>query len=197
MAKPLVTEAMVFTAATELQAQGRTPSILQVQAHLGMGSFTTIKRYLDSWHAQQAEPVLAEAPPALAEEGTRFVRTLWATAQTLASEQVAQVQAAAAQQVAAALTAQAEAEAAVVRLETEGEAREQALDEHRREAARLGRLLLEAQAQAEVAAQQVAAARAELARQEEHGRREVAQLAEAVTALQAQVTALVAQGKGA
>lgn len=53
MAKPIVTQERVNETADALVATGEEPSIITVQARIGGGSYTTIKRYLDVWKQQQ------------------------------------------------------------------------------------------------------------------------------------------------
>jgi hypothetical protein len=48
MAKAVVTQARVFEVAQALTDQGTAPTILNVQEEIGGGSYTTVKRYLDS-----------------------------------------------------------------------------------------------------------------------------------------------------
>lgn len=62
MAKPVVTEALVFTVSDQLQAGGTEPTILTVQERIGGGSYTTIKRYLDTWKQQQTRQPMVEGP---------------------------------------------------------------------------------------------------------------------------------------
>ena len=54
MARPLATQEIVFDAASALVADGVQPTIVTVQAKIGGGSYTTIKRLLDKWHAERA-----------------------------------------------------------------------------------------------------------------------------------------------
>ncbi len=49
MAKALVTREAVFEAADVLAAAGDDPSILAVQGRIGGGSYSTVKRFLDTW----------------------------------------------------------------------------------------------------------------------------------------------------
>ena len=59
MARPLATKELVFDAASSLVSDGTEPSIVNVQAKIGGGSYTTIKRYLDAWNVQREISVLA------------------------------------------------------------------------------------------------------------------------------------------
>jgi len=81
-----------------------------VQSRIGGGSYTTVKRYLDTWRRHQAEQTSAvEPPPDLVEKGNELTRALWRSAQQWAEREVklvreqaaADVQAAKREQVAA------------------------------------------------------------------------------------------------
>ena len=82
MAKQLATQELVFEAARAITDEGAEPSILTVQAKIGGGSYTTIKRHLDAWVAHQAIAAQAsiETPSAVLDKSTEFGRTLWAMA---------------------------------------------------------------------------------------------------------------------
>ena len=56
MAKALVTQDRVFEVADVLTARGEEPSILSVQAAIGGGSYSTVKRYLDLWKGAGRQP---------------------------------------------------------------------------------------------------------------------------------------------
>ena len=47
MAKSVVTQERVFEVADALTERGEEPGILSVQATIGGGSYSTVKRYLD------------------------------------------------------------------------------------------------------------------------------------------------------
>ena len=49
MAKPVVTQERVFEIAEALTLRGEAPTILSVQAAIGGGSYSTVKRYIDVW----------------------------------------------------------------------------------------------------------------------------------------------------
>jgi chromosome segregation ATPase len=120
MARAIVTQEAVAEAAAQLVAAGEEPSIINVQARIGGGSFSTVKRYLDAWkEAQAAVPAQVEAPPAVQEQAAAFGRAVWQAAVALAEQQIAQVRAEAERQVAQARASEAEAMQAVTRLETQ------------------------------------------------------------------------------
>ena len=120
MARAIVTQEAVAEAAAQLVAAGEEPSIINVQAQIGGGSFSTVKRYLDAWkEAQAAAPALVEAPPAVQEQAAAFGRAVWQAALVLAEQQIAEGRADAERQVAQARASEAEAMQAVTRLETQ------------------------------------------------------------------------------
>jgi hypothetical protein len=110
MARAIVTPEAVAEAAAQLVAAGEEPSIINVQARIGGGSFSTVKRYLDAWkEAQVAAPAQVEAPPAVQEQAAAFRRAVWQTTVALAEHLSAQVCAEAERQVAQARVSVAEA----------------------------------------------------------------------------------------
>ena len=148
MAKPVVTEALVFTAEGQLQAGGTEPTIITVQERIGGGSYTTIKRYLDAWKQQTQQPVI-EVPADVTAQGMAAIQAIWTTAAQFAQEQVAHDRAEAQRQVADAQAALAAAEAAITRQEAEVE--------------QLGVQLADQQQQIEVLTGQLTQARTEAA----------------------------------
>ena len=111
MPAAIVTQSLVNEAAAAFAA-GEEPTILSVQRQIGAGSYTTIKRMLDAWQAEQVNT----SPPAIVPDtvvarGAEFTRALWAQAATLAEEHTRQAREEAAQQTQQARGALAEAEA--------------------------------------------------------------------------------------
>jgi uncharacterized coiled-coil protein SlyX len=96
-----VTQEVVTTIADELHAAGVEPTILTVQERIGGGSYTTVKRYLDQWKAQQAQRPTVEVPPEIAAKASVALQAIWSAAVAQADQRVAQVEAEAAQQRAA------------------------------------------------------------------------------------------------
>jgi chromosome segregation ATPase len=82
MTRQFATKEIVFEAASELAAKGTEPSILTVQAKIGGGSYTTIKRHLDEWSAQQVmnAQAVVETPGFVLEKSAELGRSLWAMA---------------------------------------------------------------------------------------------------------------------
>jgi hypothetical protein len=85
-------------AGDELHAAGVEPTILTVQERIGAGSYTTVKRYLDQWKAQQAQRPAVKVPPGITAKATIAVHAIWSAAVAQAEQRVAQVEAEAAQQ---------------------------------------------------------------------------------------------------
>ena len=112
MPAAIVTQSLVNEAAAALAAAGEEPTILSVQRQIGAGSYTTIKRMLDVWQAEQVNtPPSAIFPDTVAARGAEFTRILWAQAAMLAEEHTRQAREEAAQQTQQARGALAEAEA--------------------------------------------------------------------------------------
>ena len=89
MARPLATKELVFDAASSLVSDGTEPTILNVQAKIGGGSYTTIKRYLDAWNAQReiSAQEAIETPSFVLEKSAELGRQLWAMAMREANKQ--------------------------------------------------------------------------------------------------------------
>jgi Plasmid replication region DNA-binding N-term len=60
-----------------------------VQARIGGGSYSTVKRYLDVWKATRAEMLTAgtDIPPEVEARGKEFTAALWALASAQANRQ--------------------------------------------------------------------------------------------------------------
>jgi DNA repair exonuclease SbcCD ATPase subunit len=119
MAKPLVTQELVFEAANALTAEGDDPTIKTVQARIGGGSYTTVKKFLDLW--QQERTTKAQAapptPPELEAKGNDFIRQLWIMASAQAEATVTAAKEAAAAEVTAMKEELSEARNEITRLE--------------------------------------------------------------------------------
>ena len=128
MPAAIATQVLVNEAAAALAAAGEEPTILSVQRQIGAGSYTTIKRMLDVWQAEQVNtPPPAIVPDAVVARGAEFTRILWAQATALAEEHTRQAREEAVQQTQQARGALAEAEATIARIEGENEAQGQEL----------------------------------------------------------------------
>ena len=93
MARAIVTEEAVAEVAQQLADAGEEPSIIRVQAVIGGGSFSTVKKHLDAWKAQRqvaaAAPVVA--PSEIMQRAAEFGRLLWQEASLLAAQEVQRV----------------------------------------------------------------------------------------------------------
>jgi len=136
MAKTVVTQKRVFEIADTLTARGEEPGILSVQAAIGGGSYSTVKRYLDVWkEAGRQRRAQIALPDAAVERLMSLGRDFWALLEERAALQVDQNRAGAKQE-AAALEAQVrQAEQAIAKLEHDKDRLEQLAAE--REAANL------------------------------------------------------------
>ena len=135
--KAVVTRERVFETADQLGAAGEEPTIITVQARIGGGSYTTIKRYLDEWHTarQAAQQQRAELPDTLAERALALAQALWQEATDRSGQEAAQARDDAQHQVEQARAALNQAEAAIARLEAEGEAQSELLQRIQQELA--------------------------------------------------------------
>lgn len=90
--RPGIGEEEVRFAVEALRAAGRTVSIIAVREKLGgRGSYTTIKRHLDSWSysAQREQSTPPELPPELLSSQTEALNLLWQSAIQSARELLA------------------------------------------------------------------------------------------------------------
>ena len=121
MAKPMVTQDLVTTIALEMLASGLEPTILTVQERIGGGSYSTVKRYLDQWRAQQRQRPTVVVPPEITAKATVAIQALWSAAVAQASKQVKEVEAEAEQQRVALQSQLNQAEQVIQRQEREVE----------------------------------------------------------------------------
>ena len=119
MARKIATREIVFEAASQLVANGEEPTTVSVQAHIGGGSFTTVKRYLDEWTTQciKVAQETVEVPVSVTDKGAELTRSVWAMAVAEASKQTQAAEKAATLQIAALKQEQAQAHAEIARLE--------------------------------------------------------------------------------
>lgn len=122
--RPIVTQQAVMEAADALFAGGSEPSIVAVQARIGGGSYSTVKRWLDVWKQQRAEAAAAapETPPEVQAKGQEFARAVWVLATKEAQREVQQAKEDAQIEIAAIRSELDEATGEIARLEgIEGE----------------------------------------------------------------------------
>jgi DNA repair exonuclease SbcCD ATPase subunit len=203
MAKPIVSRDAVFEICSIMVKEGVEPSILTIQARLGGGSYTTVKRFLDEWRKTQSENPAAtlDIPPEVSLKGDELSRVIWSTATQLAEKNVQNVKEQALAEASNARQELANALNELQRLERIEVDQTQALEEkthHIRELElKVATLEVEAKRVAELQSE-LDTLRASFARAEQEARslREQAEKANAVqsslTELQTKVEALIA-----
>ena len=119
MACQIVTQQAVTEAAEALIVEGAEPSIVAVQARIGGGSYSTVKKFLDVWKQQRAEAATAapETPAEVQAKGQEFARIVWALASREAQAEAQQAKDEAQAAVAAVRVELAEATNEIARLE--------------------------------------------------------------------------------
>ncbi len=87
-----ITKEQIHSAADELDAAGKSPTLAEVRKLVGGGSFTTISEAMTEWKARRsAQPSVIRdpAPPAVVEKLTEFGAEVWAAAMELANTRLA------------------------------------------------------------------------------------------------------------
>lgn len=122
MAKAVVTQEAVFAEANALVAGGEEPSIIAVQARIGGGSYSTVKRMLDAWKAERASSTPRVAvPEAVFAQSVGFAQQLWAAALAIADQQATQLRGELERELQGTRAQLSEAEQVITRLESEAE----------------------------------------------------------------------------
>lgn len=122
MAKAVVTQEAVFAEADALVASGEEPSIIAVQARIGGGSYSTVKRLLDAWKVERASPAPRVAvPETVLAQSAGFAQQLWAAALAIADQQATQLRGELERELQGTRAQLAEAEQIIARLESEAE----------------------------------------------------------------------------
>lgn len=119
MARRLVDDELVAQTAETILGEGGEPSIKAVQSRIGGGSYTTVKRSLDTWReSRSVASAAAQAMPSeLQGRALEFAGAIWSAATRLANEKTQQVEQQALAIVAAARSELAAALSEVERLE--------------------------------------------------------------------------------
>jgi len=118
VAKKIADRDTVFAVADQLQSEGVDPSIIAVQERIGGGSYTTIKRLLDEWHAAKKESSVAvEIPKEVSARGEELVRGIWSAANLAAQKEVQAVKDRAAEEIEAHVNELSAAQGEIARLE--------------------------------------------------------------------------------
>jgi chromosome segregation ATPase len=95
MAKAIITQKLVDETAEALLKDGVDPSIINVKARIGAGSYTTVKKYLDQWQEQQnvSNNAAPPTPPEIEAKAKDFTRLLWIRASAISEEKTASARA--------------------------------------------------------------------------------------------------------
>ena len=150
MARQIVTQQAVTEAAEALIVEGAEPSIVAVQARIGGGSYSTVKKFLDVWKQQRAEAATAapETPAEVQAKGQEFARIVWALASREAQAEAQQAKDEAQAEVAAVRVELAEANNEIARLEGVESAQAETIDQQAAKLREVELALAEAQTQA-------------------------------------------------
>lgn len=150
MAKAIVTQERVFEVAQSLVDKGIDPTIVTVQAEIGAGSYSTVKRYLDQWkESGQKRRAQVELPEAAVTRLMSLGREFWALLDEQAAAQMESIRAATRDEIAGIQVQLDQAEAAISKLEAERDQLEQTAQDRQ---AQIDALQRETQAQSERAA---------------------------------------------
>jgi DNA repair exonuclease SbcCD ATPase subunit len=119
VAKAIITRQLVAAAAEAPLSDGAEPSIINVKARIGGGSYTTVKRYLDQWREEHSANASAAPPlpPEIEAKAKDFTRHLWIGANAIAEEQTASARARADAEIAAMRQDLSDARGEIARLE--------------------------------------------------------------------------------
>lgn len=150
MARQIVTQQAVTEAAEVLTVEGAEPSIVAVQARIGGGSYSTVKKFLDVWKQERAEAATAapETPAEVQAKGQEFARIVWALASREAQAEAQQAKDEALAEVAAVRVELAEANNEIARLEGVEAAQAETIDQQAAKLREVELALAEAQTQA-------------------------------------------------
>lgn len=150
MARQIVTQQAVTEAAEALIVEGAEPSIVAVQARIGCGSYSTVKKFLDVWKQERAEAATAapETPAEVQAKGQEFARIVWALASREAQAEAQQAKDEAQAEVSAVRGELAEATNEIARLEGVEASQAATIDQQAAKLREVELALAEAQTQA-------------------------------------------------
>ena len=150
MARQIVTQQAVAEAAEALIVEGAEPSIVAVQARIGGGSYSTVKKFLDVWKQQRAEAATAapDTPAEVQAKGQEFARAVWALASREAQAEAQQAKDEAHAEVAAVRVELADAHNEIARLEGVEASQAATIDQQAAKLREVELALAEAQTQA-------------------------------------------------
>jgi chromosome segregation ATPase len=116
-----ITEDMVISAAEELLAEDKYPSMAAVRSKLGTGSYTTISPILRKWREGQelSKVVMVEIPSDIQTALDKFGNQLWTVASSIATQQLDKIREEARSVVDAANSERNEAMEEIERLESD------------------------------------------------------------------------------
>lgn len=150
MARQIVTQQAVNEAAEALISEGAEPSIVAVQSHIGGGSFSTVKRFLDVWKLERSNIAIAvpDTPPEVLKKGQEFAQHVWALASTEAQKEAKKAKDEAHAEVSAIRAELSQASAEITRLERLEAVQAETIDQHQARLRELELAMTEAQTQA-------------------------------------------------
>ena len=150
MARQIVTQQAVTESAETLVAEGVEPSIVTVQARIGGGSYSTVKKFLDIWKEAkaQADASAPQTPAQVQAKGQEFARALWVLASRQAQSEVQQAKDAAQAEIAIVRKELADATNEIARLESVEAAHVATIDQQGARLREVELALAEAQTQA-------------------------------------------------
>lgn len=194
MARQIVTSERVAEIANALVLEGQEPSIVAVQAQIGGGSYSTVKRYLDVWRQERAEAAASapDMPSEIAAKGAEFARTVWAMASRQAQRDAQGVKDAAAKAEAALRGELVGAQAEIARLEQTDAHQAETIEQQAAKLREIELALAEVQAQAR-RVPELESTLADTRAQLDAARRDVSEARERAAGLAGQMEALASQ----
>lgn len=194
MARQIVTSERVAEIANALVLEGQEPSIVAVQAQIGGGSYSTVKRYLDVWRQERAEAAASapDMPSEIAAKGAEFARAVWATASQQAQRDAQVVKDSAAKAEAALRGELVGAQAEIARLEQTDAHQAETIEQQAAKLREIELALAEVQAQAR-RVPELESTLADTRAQLDTARRDVSEARERAAGLAGQMEALASQ----
>ena len=132
MPRQIISEDLVKTTADAILSEGGDPSMVNVQARIGGGSYTTVKKFLDLWRSNRSIGDMAsiDLPPEVEAKGKEFVLATWTLAKQISNKEAQAAKDVAASDVAAVRLEIAQALQEIARLE---ESEAQRIEAHARQ----------------------------------------------------------------
>jgi hypothetical protein len=88
MSRAIATKESVYLVADALAAEGSDPTIIAIQARVGGGSYSTVKRLLEEWRTDRAAvPTVTVLPPEIEKQAAEATRAVLAAASALAQRE--------------------------------------------------------------------------------------------------------------